>query len=423
MNKTSDAAEPMRPLWSHTRYRRFIIIDLVRAAAIALLVVAHGTIYNFRYVTESDLLSLPWPLQAVGMLGLLGGGFVVYSLTINIYMALSRGQASLLPQHIRKIIIAGLLYFFLIGTLQMLVFGRWTLSAYEESNLTIIAEMMRGIDPALKWEKLLGSSGIRTIGFVLATVPAVVYFMFRRSRKLNTTENYQLIVMIGLLLLVLSSARLLFYEWWVEMRSTNPILAGVVSPLLSDPYPVISYGSFGFFGVALGMMLYFKRQALIKKYIVPAGVLCLMVGTLIMLNTEVKLFGASVFAYGRTFAEAGLFLLIGGAITSTAIREKANHRSNRIMKMITPLSRISLTVYMLETLTSEMLRHVWTLFDSSWNTHIELCFALGVFNLAVWIVIAVLWQRYDFKYSMEYFWVRLLAVFGYRSTKVDAASL
>jgi hypothetical protein len=85
-------------------------------------------------------------------------------------------------------------------------------------------------------------------------------------------------------------------------------------------------------------------------------------------------------------------------------------------------SRVSLSIYMLETTTSELLRIAWFSVIPSWNQTINGCLLFGGLNIMLWIIILYFWSRINFKYSLEYYWVKWFHRIGKESTKMDALS-
>ena len=82
-------------------------------------------------------------------------------------------------------------------------------------------------------------------------------------------------------------------------------------------------------------------------------------------------------------------------------------------------SRISLTIYMLETFVSEIIRIIFHSFLPNWDQTINGCLAFGAFNIVIWIFILYFWKKVNFKYSLEYFWVLFFNRIGKPSTKMD----
>jgi len=83
-------------------------------------------------------------------------------------------------------------------------------------------------------------------------------------------------------------------------------------------------------------------------------------------------------------------------------------------------SRLSLTIYMSETMVSEIMRFAWFSIFPGWDQTINGCLAFGAVNVVIWVVILFLWRKIDFKYSLEYFWVLFFNKLGKKSTKMDS---
>jgi hypothetical protein len=81
-------------------------------------------------------------------------------------------------------------------------------------------------------------------------------------------------------------------------------------------------------------------------------------------------------------------------------------------------SRVSLTIYLLETTVSEILRIASSAVYTGWNETIGGCLLFGVVNIVFWAVALFFWQKVNFKYSFEYFWVHMFERIGKQSTKL-----
>jgi hypothetical protein len=89
------------------------------------------------------------------------------------------------------------------------------------------------------------------------------------------------------------------------------------------------------------------------------------------------------------------------------------------LSVLKRFSRISLTIYMFETTTSEIFRialhQVWP----SWDQTINGCLLFGSLNVVLWIVILFFWAKVNFKFSLEYYWVLFFKRIGKDSTKME----
>jgi hypothetical protein len=78
---------------------------------------------------------------------------------------------------------------------------------------------------------------------------------------------------------------------------------------------------------------------------------------------------------------------------------------------------MSLTVFVLQTPLSELFAVLLTRLIPGWNVTlgVTLLFAFG--NTLLWLGLVALWSRARYRYTIEYFWVRLFP----GSTKLDEA--
>jgi len=122
------------------------------------------------------------------------------------------------------------------------------------------------------------------------------------------------------------------------------------------------------------------------------------------------------FWYFKTNFELGVFMLL--LVFAVLFLEPKSNLLNKL-SVIKWFSRISLTIYMLETTTSEIFRivllQVWPL----WNQTINGCLLFGSLNVVLWIVILYFWKKINFKYSLEYYWIIFFNKIGKGSTKMD----
>lgn len=405
--------------------KRVYSLDILRGLAIGYLVFVHGTLYNYSQIDSVDISRIPWPLIIVGILGLWGGVFMVYSLVVNSRMLLKRGGDKVMNLRlVLPLIFGGLAYIFIVGTLQTLIFGRWAANlAADSNNLTVVAQFIRGDTLNLNWFMMLAGSGIKTVGFNLVIVPLVLYVLFRRTGLRDKRNVYMKLIAIALVILALSFGRIfMFDQWFSDVLNGNIISGWLGSLLIANPYPGIAYLSYGFLGVAMGMMLYYTRRDLLKKYMLPLGVFLILTGLVIVALNPATIYSASWFWYGKIIAETGCFVLLFSFAILVAIRNRMSELGRRLVWLVGPLGRISLTVYMLEVTTSELLRPIWFSFDPGWSNTYAGPLLIGATNAIIWLIIAHVWKRFEYRYSVEYLWVRTNKYFGKKSTKLNISN-
>jgi peptidoglycan/LPS O-acetylase OafA/YrhL len=216
--------------------------------------------------------------------------------------------------------------------------------------------------------------------------------------------------------MILSFVRISIYPLYTQAVSENNfLLASFYSFTIANPYPLLPYLAYGLFGALIGLMIFDKRRDLLKKVILPLGLVFLIFGVAGALNFPKSISKPDYFWYFKTNIELGLFLLLMAGSYLLL-----NHRKNFLNKLtiIKWFGRISLTVYMLETVISEILRIILHSLNSDFDQTINGCLAFGAINIAVWVIILFIWQKFDFKFSLEYFWVKYFKSIGKDSTKL-----
>lgn len=407
--------------------QRYVPLDVIRGVSIAYVIFIHAAIYNYYDLPGLLGSEVPIALLLLGLAGLWGGVFVVHSLIVNtVSMLRSGANASITFNAVKYLFVTSLFYIFILGAAQTLLLGRWSTGSTGDTELSLVAQLLRGQDVTLYLDKLVTGSGIKSIGFVLLIVPVAIYLVFKRTGLRNRLDYYGFIAALGCTVLLLSFIRIFLYEGWVVASQNGDYVSSLMgSLLLADPYPGLAYVSYGFFGVVLGMMLYYRRKDLVKRYVLPSATIALVAGLLGMVTQPVSIFGASWFWYFKFIAETGLFAIIFVVAILVSLKKRVQQVATvqsvavrRIQQSAVALSRISLSAYMLETFTSELLRHAWFLFSATWEQSLLACAILGVVNIALWVGIAVLWQRWQFKYSMEWWIASMLKAIGKKSTRV-----
>jgi hypothetical protein len=74
---------------------------------------------------------------------------------------------------------------------------------------------------------------------------------------------------------------------------------------------------------------------------------------------------------------------------------------------------------MLETFVSEIIRIIVNPLIPGWDQTINGCLLFGSLNIIIWTGILYLWRKNNFKFSLEYFWVKLFVRLGKESTKMS----
>lgn len=398
--------------------KRIESLDAIRGLALMFILLFHCSIYNFANIHKLDFSNPPVLIILMSFMALWGGMFVIYSQVVNTLMLMRRGEKGSFSGVYKYLLGAGLIYLFLHYVLNIFL-GRWNIDFVNNMpHLTFIAATLRtGHVMMPPVSKLFEGSSLSTIAFNLIIVSGVVALLFRNNGIKKQARNYLILGITGFLILVLSFLRVLFYPAFTRsLESDNYLMSTIYSFTLANPYPLLPYLSYGFFGAMTGMMIYSGRNDLLKKIVIPAGFLFFVYGVAGMMNFDKTISKPDYFWYFKTCFELGTFLMLAVLIV-LGLEKKA--RFLKGVALIRWFGRISLTIYLLETFLSELLRIIGDLVIKGWDQTINGCLLFGFINILVWSAIVFFWKKVDFKFSLEYFWVKAFEKNGKHSTKLD----
>ncbi len=398
--------------------KRIASLDAIRGLSLMFILLFHCSIYNFANIHKLDFSNPPILIILMSFMALWGGVFIIYSLTVNSLMFLRRSEIETPAKTYRYLLLAGLIYLVLHYVLNIFL-GRWNIDfVNNQPHLTFIAGTLRNLSLTMPpVTKLFEGSSLSTIALNLIIVSGLLVLLTRNQGLQKSTRNYLILGISGFIILVGSFLRVSFYPVFSGAIESGDFLTSIgLSFLIANPYPLLPYLSYGLFGAMIGMMIYSDRKDLLKKIILPLGVFFFVFGIYGMMNFDKTISKPDYFWYFKTNFELGVFLLLAVLIL-TSLEKRT--RFLKSISLINCFGRISLTIYLLETPVSEILRIFLHLFLPDWDQTINGCLMFGLFNIFIWALILCFWRKNNFKYSLEYFWVLGFRKLGKGSTKLD----
>jgi hypothetical protein len=349
----------------------------------------------------------------MSFMALWGGLFIFYSSFINTYASFSNQSESELMKQQRYLRIAAVVYFFVHIALS-LIFGRWANDfVHNRPNMTLVAASMRTgrlVLPNL--EILNDGSSLLIIGTNLFVVSYLIKSILFPKNDKRFWRNLVLISIAGLLLMVLSSARVYLHPVLDPSESSNILLGIIFSIFLGNPYPMIPYLAYGLFGMVLGALYARGKMKVLVPIAITLSIFFIVYGILGIGNHDKTISTPDYFWYYKTQVELGLFMLLFLLALSLGKFRFAK------IPIIGWFSRVSLSVYMLETLISELIRVPILKIIPDWNQTINGSLLFGGINVLLWLILVSLWKQIDFRYSLEYWWVKGFARLGKESSKL-----
>ena len=397
--------------------QRIESLDLFRGIATLFLVLFHSTIYTNPNVSLIVNEQPAFIVVLLSTVGIWGGIFILLSMLMNTIMLLCRIQQKFLINHFIYLLIAGFIYLFLHFCMIIFI-GRWNNDIVNnQPNITFVANVFRYRRFSLPQpEKLFDTTSISTIGLNLIVMSLVFVLVFRRF-NLKQVKRYAIgFGMMGLFILAIAFIRVTNFYVFLQAKESFNFLAGMpLGFIISHPYPLLPYLAYGFFGAMVGLLIFSGDKQLLYQMVIPFAVFFTLVGFIGMRLFEWTIAEPVYYWNFKTIFDLGIFLLM--LVLLFVIERKLGFMKK--MVVLKWFSWISLSIYLLETTVSEMLRASWSLIFPTWNQTIAGCIIFGCFNVLVWIGILFAWRKVDFKYSFEYFWVKIFHRIGKQSTKMD----
>ncbi|MFZ0473054.1 MAG: hypothetical protein WAL94_10600 [Bacteroidales bacterium] len=399
------------------RNERIQSLDMLRGLAVMLIILFHSSIYNFANIHLLDFSNPPIIVVLISFMGLWGGMFIIYSMTMNTLMLGSATRANMSFRPFYFLILAGLFYL-VVHFILNLFLGRWNVDFVDNQPiLTETAYLLRnGSLTAPASIKLSDGSSIGTIGMNLIILSVMLNLIFRKGSMDKTGHLLFFAGAAGTLIMLLSFVRVYIFPFFAGQIESGHYLTGIVlSFLLANPYPLLPYLAYGIFGIMIGLMIYQGKDRLLKRAMVPVGLFFLVYGITGMMSFDKTISKPDYFWYFKTNFELGLFILM---IVLCRFYPSPGSPVMLRLVIIQWFSRVSLTIYLLETTVSEVLRIAGLRVLPGWNDTINGCLVFGAVNILFWTVVLFFWRRVNFKYSLEYFWVIMFERLGKKSTKL-----
>jgi len=393
--------------------KRIESFDILRGISLMFIILLHSAIYNYANIHQIDFSNPPIIIVLMSFMALWGGIFIVLSTLVNALMFSRRTKDKKNFKIFSHLSIIGVSYLFLHYILNMFL-GRWNVDFVNNTpDMTFIANILRNVQSLFPpITKLFEGSSLSTIGLNLIILSGILFFFYKKK----IIKKYLYLGVIGSSIMLLSFVRIFLYGYLTQaIESHNYLLSTFYSFTLANPYPLLPYLAYGFFGALIGLMIFDNKRKSLKRIVAPIGSFFMLYGLSGMMSFEKTISTPDWFWYFKTNFELGAFILL--LIFTFFFLENKTKLIGKL-SFIKRFSRVSLSVYMLETFLSEIVRLVLNAFYPMWNQTINNCLLFGGLNILIWIIILFYWEKVNFKYSLEYFWVKFFGRLGKKSTKM-----
>ncbi len=424
--------------------KRLRTFDIMRGLAILFVVLGHRIYWDY-YRQNADALNTITPALVIFTMVLtMAGIFFCISGAVNTYVNFSRlKEGKLTP---KQVLVKSLITGFMLVLIS--VFFRFVLLRTTDDVVSIIQgttmiqwwnetgivpySILYGVFPTkFNFIILFYMGTLSMIGYSIISV-TIILVLYHKYKGLDNTQSLRRLFLILGIIIFLTSA--LTYQFlWGPVKSMcdsgNIVAAIFLAPLFYAKFSVFPYLAFGFFGAFFGVAFASKeyeprkvlRQMLLfwtillSLGIIVLGI-CIYIGT-----TNLSIYGSWYYAWGQMFLQLGLYFLLfwlGLKFIDYQPEEKTQKRM-KWFSWLDILGRITLTVFIYEGVLAVILQRLFAPIWPNWNATFGNITLFGLLNLAVWMIIVLVWKQVKFIGSVEWTTTWLIQkTSGQKSTKM-----
>jgi hypothetical protein len=418
---------------AHSSIDRVVTFDVLRGLAIGGMVFLHNGAFHLASLGETLKSPPPW-LVAFGFLLLWAGLFGVVSGAANATATLRRlqqpttkGQAWRYPRSLTAGALQTFVILFALHWAWTLVLGNSAVTADPQDptlRVTLVPGLIYyGFFPRIHPENWVFASALWMIGSNVLLLALTLHWFYRRHppRDDDGLQRF-LLLLAATVLLATPALRTLLFEPMMKLvgRGGASIAAAIPAALLiNDPNPVFPFFAYGLLGAIVGVSLVRgePRSRLYRRLgwsglalVLLGGAGLTAAGGLILAERE-QIWGQSpVYFAALSYVLLGIFawLLIG--LLALLDPDAASSRSPwrpRALRPILRFGRVSLTIFLLEGVVAMILRVVADAIVPRWNTTLGVVLAFAAGNVLLWHVILLIWERYEYRFAMEWWLARI----------------
>lgn len=404
--------------------RRYRSLELLRGFGVVLMVFLHGAVYQYAGLFQIDFSHPPMIVTIIGFLLMWSGLFAMLSgatHVIRMSERLERGIATRVVLRWELIsaagfLVLGLLYFTLVGP-SILDFSERA----RENSLAVgfIRDGSLEIPGLSRW---IYMNTLFMIGFS-TLVAGPLFLRLIRERDPHSTRERRIVALAALLVFAVSWLRIPLFPVF-EQAQAERNYAFVIGTfwLLNKHDPLWPALGFTLCGTLFGLTLLSPPRPSRMALPLSVGVLLLAAGVSASLFAPDTMLQRSIdwTWYAMMLTQGGV-IIIGLAAAHRWLDRygDGNGMDGLVARTLTRFSRASLTVLFGETVIAESASRIMSAVAPGWNLSLFAALVFGVASATAWAVILGIWERSDYRYSVEWAWVRILGRLGRPSTKLS----
>ena len=414
--------------------KRILYLDTLRGFLIAYVIFIHAVLLvifqaNYDYVDllPAWLIAVMFPLLLIAMWGPMFSMMSATTNTLVVYSQLEKGKDlqkvvfNRMISYILILIVHFINIFFFIHLIPLdgKIYRSLICGALETGQINFPSILV-----------LLNSGTLLLIALSGIFINALLLILWRKNGHKNIKKTAYVFIALAIIFLLIRPA---LYD---TMNSFILQLVEQNQYLLAIPLAWIFRGQFGFipmaavsfFGVIFGLLLIgnVKKQSIMK---VGFGA---TIGMMLFALFFFGIFGSPDLTlpyWPVTMVAFNLMLMI--LVTTLFLlryeysSEEAQQKRAKRSIFLRRFSMITLTIFVFESIIAAIWANIFAfLFDDPFpfNVFADILFLLCV--LSTWYVIVRVWEKIDFKYSIEWFMMKIISkISGKTSHKLDVKTI
>lgn len=304
------------------------------------------------------------------------------------------------------ILVAAWLYFIFTGP------GLADFPARQMNNSILVELILTGRWAGFNQERLLYVDSLVMIGSNVLLV-SIIWIFLHKLKLLRPA----VLLAASFAVMILSLLRLPLYPVYLEqVRQGNWLSTILLFWLVNKNNPVLPYLAFGLLGSWTGLRLAEKRSL---KPAVWLGVFLLITGLVFyvflpdtMLQREIDLKWYSIM-----LTQLGLFLLLINA--ALAVFDRHEKPAGLVSRFFGRFSYAGLTAFFWESIIAALIWRLLLLIVPGLKLGISGALLFGFLLALIWGFLLIIWEKYKYVGSIEYFYGLVVSRLGRFSSKAD----
>lgn len=389
---------------------KFLGLDVLRGIGIFSVIFLHTAFYYFSGLYNVDFNKPPLIVTIIGLLLMFAGMFAIISGFVHTHqynLKLEEKKATHKQLIKYEIIFGGLI--FVVAYLYFVFTGPGIINFDSQSmNNSIFVELIRHNKLIFtNFERLFYVDSLVMIAFniILLTLFSCVV------KKAKPQWRSRIYFISTILFMIISIVRIPLYNnvWLPAMDNQNYLLVLLLNIFVAKNNPIFPFFAFGLLGAWLATTLKYNGFKKSVKKIIFVALTLFSLGIVLYINLEDTMLERAIDLkwYSIMIAQLGLFLLlIVGALKHYDFGKK--RKNSKIAIFFSRFSKGGLTAFFLESLISAIIFRIMLLFNPNINFNVGSALFFGFVLAILWGFILKIWEKYNYKYSIEYFISKIL---------------